>query len=304
MKYAESICDLIGNTPLIKLNKIGKETSNNLYVKLESYNPGSSCKDRVAYQIITFLLKEKLIDEDTTLIEATSGNTGIGLAMICAYFNLKLIIIMSESVTKERIKLIKAYGAKVILTKKEEGIEGAIAKAYELANKIKNSYYINQFSNDLNPLVHYQTTAEEILKDLDNKVDIVVAGMGSTGTISGIAKKCKEINKEILIIGVEPKYSPFFSQHIVGSYNIPGIGSTFMPKIARLDLIDEIIGVKDEDAEDMVYQVAQKEGILIGLSSGAVTKAILDYLDLHKIKNKNIVLIYHDSIEKYLSIIK
>ena len=205
MKIYNNICELIGNTPLVRLEKIEKKYKipNILVAKLEKFNPGGSSKDRIAYEIILNGLKEGKIDSKTTIIEATSGNTGIGLAMVCAYFNLKLIIIMSESVTIERIKLLKLYGATVVLTKKEEGIQGAINKAQELLEKIPNNYFINQFNNNINPLAHYKTTSKELMEDLEGKINIVVAGMGSGGTITGIAKGLKEMNDNIKIIGIE-----------------------------------------------------------------------------------------------------
>lgn len=305
MKIYENICQLIGHTPIVRLNKIEKKigTSNQLYAKLEKFNPGGSIKDRVAYQIIKSGLDEKKINEDTTIIEATSGNTGIGLAMVCAYYNLKLIIVMSEAVTTERIKLLKLYGAKVVLTKKEEGIEGAIIEAKRLNQTIENSFYVNQFGNENNPLSHYLTTAEEIIDDLDNDIDYIFVGMGSSGTITGIAKKIKEKNKKIKIIGIEPATCPYYSKREKGNCYIPGIGTTFLPQIARLDLIDDYITVYDGDAKKSMIELAQEEGVLVGVSSGAVINGMKQYIAKNKIENKRILVVLADTGERYLSII-
>lgn len=305
MKIYNNICELIGNTPLVRLEKIEKKYKipNILVSKLEKFNPGGSSKDRIAYEIILNGLKEGKIDSKTTIIEATSGNTGIGLAMVCAYFNLKLIIIMSESVTIERIKLLKLYGATVVLTKKEEGIQGAINKAQELLEKIPNNYFINQFNNNINPLAHYKTTSKELMEDLEGKINIVVAGMGSGGTITGIAKGLKEMNDNIKIIGVEPSGCPYYSKKLVGKYNIPGIGTTFMPSIVDMSLTDDIMEITDEDAKKHMEMLAKEEGILVGYSSGAVLAGALEYLKINKISNKIIVMIFHDTGERYLSML-
>ncbi len=305
MKVFQNVCELIGNTPLVQLKKIEQEYNNEniLIAKLEKFNPGGSSKDRVAFEIIQKGLKSGKINADTTIIEATSGNTGIGLAMVCAYYKLKLMIIMSESATIERVKLLKLYGAKVILTKKELGIEGAIQKAKELTNTIFNSYFINQFNNLNNPLAHYLTTAKELINDLEGKLDIVVAGMGSGGTITGISQGVKEFNKEIKMIGVEPSKCPYYAKGEIGEYNIPGIGTTFMPSIINMNQIDEIIGVDDKEAKTYTELLAKEEGILVGYSSGAVLAATLTYLKKYRIKNKIVVMIFHDTGERYLSMI-
>ena len=284
MKIYNNICELIGNTPLVRLEKLEKKYKipNILIAKLEKFNPGGSSKDRIAYEIILDGLKKGKINSKTTLIEATSGNTGIGLAMVCAYFNLKLIIIMSESVTIERIKLIQLYGATVILTKKEDGIEGAINKAHELVKTIPNNYFINQFNNNMNPLAHYQTTSKELIQDLEGKIDILVAGMGSGGTITGIAKGLKEFDDNIKIIGVEPSSCPYYSKQLIGKYNIPGIGTTFMPSIVDMSLIDDMMEITDEDAKKYMEILAKEEGILAGYSSGAVLAGTIKYLKTNK----------------------
>ncbi len=305
MKIYNNICELIGNTPLVRLEKLEKKYKipNILIAKLEKFNPGGSSKDRIAYEIILDGLKKGKINSKTTLIEATSGNTGIGLAMVCAYFNLKLIIIMSESVTIERIKLLQLYGATVILTKKEDGIEGAINKAHELVKTIPNNYFINQFNNNMNPLAHYQTTSKELIQDLEGKIDILVAGMGSGGTITGIAKGLKEFDDNIKIIGVEPSSCPYYSKQLIGKYNIPGIGTTFMPSIVDMSLIDDMMEITDEDAKKYMEILAKEEGILAGYSSGAVLAGTIKYLKTNKISNKIIVMIFHDTGERYLSML-
>lgn len=305
MKIYNNICELIGNTPLVRLEKLEKKYKipNILIAKLEKFNPGGSSKDRIAYEIILDGLKKGKINSKTTLIEATSGNTGIGLAMVCAYFNLKLIIIMSESVTIERIKLLQLYGATVILTKKEDGIEGAINKAHELVKTIPNNYFINQFNNNMNPLAHYQTTSKELIQDLEGKIDILVAGMGSGGTITGIAKGLKEFDDNIKIIGVEPSSCPYYSKQLIGKYNIPGIGTTFMPSIVDMSLIDDMMEITDEDAKKYMEILAKEEGILAGYSSGAVLAGTIKYLKTNKISNKIIVIIFHDTGERYLSML-
>ena len=305
MKIYNNICELIGNTPLVRLEKLEKKYKipNILIAKLEKFNPGGSSKDRIAYEIILDGLKKGKINSKTTLIEATSGNTGIGLAMVCAYFNLKLIIIMSESVTIERIKLLQLYGATVILPKKEDGIEGAINKAHELVKTIPNNYFINQFNNNMNPLAHYQTTSKELIQDLEGKIDILVAGMGSGGTITGIAKGLKEFDDNIKIIGVEPSSCPYYSKQLIGKYNIPGIGTTFMPSIVDMSLIDDMMEITDEDAKKYMEILAKEEGILAGYSSGAVLAGTIKYLKTNKISNKIIVMIFHDTGERYLSML-
>lgn len=296
-----NVLEMIGNTPCIKLDSLSNNFKNEIYAKIEKQNPSGSIKDRVAYYIITKLLKEKVINRKTVIIEATSGNTGIGIAMVCAKLKMKSIIVMNENVTKERIKIIKSFGSNVILTK-EEGIEGAINKAKELNQRIDNSYYINQFDNDNNLLCHYDTTAEEILKDFGNSLDYIFVGMGSSGTIMGIAKKMKEKSKT-KIIGVEPQNCPYYMCKKTGSYIIPGIGTTFMPKITNLKFIDDISLVNDDDAFNQMKNIMISEGISAGVSSGAVASGMINYIKKFKIKNCKILLIFPDSIEKYLSII-
>lgn len=302
MSLFNNICEAIGNTPIIRLMKIEKEYNmkNMVYAKIEKLNPAGSIKDRVAYEMIEEGIKSNKINKNTIIVEATSGNTGIGLAMVCAYYNLKLIIVMPKSNFKNKIKILKAYGAKVILTSRKKGIEGAISKAKELESNGENIFYINQFSNEQNLLTHYNRTAEEILKDLNGCVDYVFIGMGSGGTITGIAKKLKEYNDNTKVIGIEPYNNPYYSKGISGKYNIPGIGSTFIPKIMNLDVIDDIVTVTDEGARKVSSIIASKEGILVGLSSGAVLAGANKYLKEKKIFGKRVILLFPDGGEKYL----
>ncbi len=306
MKIYDNVCELIGHTPIVRLKKMEKECimKNEVYAKLEKFNPGGSSKDRVAYQIIQNGIETGLINDSTTIIEATSGNTGIGLAMVCAYYDLPLIVVMSESVTIERVKLLEAYGAKIVLTPKEEGIEGAIAEAKRLNAIIENSYYVNQFQNENNPLSHYLHTGEEIFESFGNELDYVFVGMGSSGTISGIARRLKEKNKKVKIIGIEPADCPYYSKREKGNCRIPGIGTTFMPKIAQLDLIDDYVTVDDKESVDMMRLIAKTEGILVGISSGAVMVGAREYIKQKQINDKKVLLIFPDTGERYLSIIK
>ena len=306
MKVYDNVCDLIGNTPLVRLNNIEEHLriNNRIYAKIEKFNPGGSSKDRPAYQIIKEAIEKEKIDKNTTVIEATSGNMGIGLAMVCASYGIKLIIVMSESVTIERIKILKMYGAQVVLTPKDEGIIGAIEKAKELNTEIPNSYYINQFYNFENPYSHFLTTGQEILDCLDNDVDAIVVGMGSGGTITGLGKKVKNVCSKVQIIGIEPNNAKFYSKREIANGDIPGIGSTFMPGVIDLNVVDEIITIKKSEALEMQKLLARKEGLLVGISSGAVLAGAIKYLkENNKMKNKRIVLLLPDSGERYLSIL-
>lgn len=306
MKIFDNVCELIGDTPIVHLHKIEKELSNKnkVYAKLEKFNPGGSSKDRVAFQIIKDGLENKIIGENTTIIEATSGNTGIGLALVCAYYHLPLIVVMSEAVTEERVKLLKAYGASVVLTNKEEGIEGAIKIAKKINSEIADSYYVNQFQNENNLLAHYLYTGQEIIDAFGDELDYIFIGMGSSGTISGIAKKVKEKNKKIKIVGIEPAECPYYSKREKGECHIPGIGTTFIPQIAKLELIDDYVTVEEDDAFDAMDCLAKKEGLLVGVSSGAVLTGAKMYIESKKIVDKKILLILPDTGERYLSLIR
>ncbi len=300
MKIYDSILDYIGNTPLIKLNKIKEmyELNNNIYAKCEMFNPSSSIKARIAKSMILNGIKKGLINKNTTIIEPTSGNTGIGLAMVCAILNLRFIAIMPNNVSLERKKLMKAYNGEIIITDKSLGIKGAVDKANELHKKIKNSYIPSQFENSSNPFTHYQNTGKEIYNDLKN-VDIIISPIGSGGTISGIGKYLKEQNKDILIYGIEPFSSPLITKNFFGSHKIQGIGANFIPKTLDLNYVDKVYGIKDEEAYENARLLCAKEGILCGISSGSSLALALKIDKLFK--EKNIVIILPDTGERYLS---
>ena len=300
MKIAQNMIELIGNTPLVKINKlnIGYAT---VVAKLECKNPAASIKDRAAYNMILQAEKDGLIKPDTVIIEPTSGNTGIGLAFICAIKGYKIILTMPETMSKERRMLLKAYGAELILTEGSKGMQGAVDKAEELHREIPNSFIPQQFNNPANPQIHYETTAEEIWRDTDGKVDIVVAGVGTGGTISGIAKKLKEKNKNIKAVAVEPFSSQVLAGKPAGAHKIQGIGANFVPGNFDRSVIDEIFPVKNEDAFDISRKLATEEGMLSGISCGANMFAAIELSKRPENKGKLIVVILPDFGERYLS---
>lgn len=301
--YKENILDCIGNTPLVKLNKIIKKhnLSFNLFAKVERFNPSGSIKDRASYFMIKDAFENHKINKDTLIIEPTSGNTGIGLAMICAYFNLKCHIYMPSNSSIERVKMMEAYGAKVILTEASLGMKGAIEAAFKEYKENKNSFVPSQFDNYANSKSHYYTTAKEILFDLDNNVDVLIAGIGTGGTISGISSYFKDNDLNTYIIGVEPSNSPLLTKKYTGAHKIQGIGANFVPKILKLDNINEIFDITDDEAYKGCNILAKEEGIFAGISSGAALSAALK-LDNDKFKNKNVVIILPDNGERYLSV--
>ncbi len=301
MKIAENIGQLIGKTPLVRLNNIAQNTQARVVCKLESFNPGSSVKDRLAYALFEDALNKGLINKDSVIIEATSGNTGIGLAMMGAVLGYKVILTMPESTSIERRKLISAYGAELVLTPAEEGMNGSIKKAEELATKLPNSYIPQQFVNKANPEFHKKTTAIEIWEDTEAKVDIFVAGVGTGGTFSGVALVLKQKNPGIKTIAVEPAGSAVLSGKEAGKHKIQGIGAGFIPKNMDTTLIDEIITVDDDDAFDMARKMAKKEGILCGISAGANVYAAIKIAKRKENKGKLIVVIIPDTGERYLS---
>ncbi|AUN14177.1 cysteine synthase A [Paraclostridium sordellii] len=290
-----NVLELIGKTPILKLNNI--QDNNNIYLKLEKYNSGGSIKDRAVLGMIEDLMKENKIKQGDTIVEATSGNTGIALSMIGKVKGLNIIIVMPSSMSKERIDLIKAYGAEVILTK-EGGMQASIDKSIELVNSNESYKSLKQFENESNPKKHYNTTAIEIYEDVEN-IDIFIAGIGTGGTISGIGKYLKEKNPNIKVIGVEPESSPLISKGYSGAHKIQGIGANFIPKNLDMNIIDEIITVKDDDAINTIKLLGEKEGVLVGISSGANVFASIEIGK--KYKGKNIVTVSPDGIEKYLS---
>lgn len=290
-----NILELIGKTPILKLNNI--QDNNNIYLKLEKYNSGGSIKDRAVLGMIEDLIKENKIKQGDTIVEATSGNTGIALSMIGKVKGLNIIIVMPSSMSKERIDLMKAYGAEVILTN-EGGMQASIDKSIELVNSNESYKSLKQFENESNPKKHYNTTAIEIYEDVEN-IDIFIAGIGTGGTISGIGKYLKEKNPNIRVIGVEPESSPLISKGYSGAHKIQGIGANFIPKNLDMNIIDEIITVKDDDAINTIKLLGEKEGVLVGISSGANVFASIEIGK--KYKGKNIVTVSPDGIEKYLS---
>lgn len=300
MRIAENVFELIGNTPLVKINKLN--TGNAVIVaKLESFNPGGSVKDRPALNMIEQAEKQGLVNKDTVIIEPTSGNTGIGLAMVCAVKGYKMILTMPETMSVERRKLLSAYGAEIILTSGEKGMQGAVDKAIELSKKYPNSVILQQFENPANPESHINTTAEEIWRDTEGKVDVIIAGVGTGGTISGIAKGLKTHKPEIKVIAVEPETSQVLAGKPAGSHKIQGIGANFVPKNFDKNIVDEIVPVSDENAIDTARLLATNEGILCGISSGAAMYAAIEISKRPEYKNKNIVVILPDTGERYLN---
>jgi cysteine synthase A len=303
MKIANNYTELIGKTPLLRLNQyeklIGSQAE--IVVKLESHNPLSSVKDRLAFSLIQSIEELNIIDQDTIFIEPTSGNTGIGLAFICAAKGYKLILTMPETVSKERIQIVKALGASVILTDQKLGMKGAIAKAIEIKGDQKNYIMPMQFENLANPKIHRETTAIEILEDTDSKIDIFIAGVGTGGTITGVGEVLKERLKNVQIIAVEPKDSPVLSGGEPGPHKIQGIGAGFVPKILNKSVIDEIITVSNEDAFNTARILAKTEGVFAGISSGAILYAASIVAKRLENKGKRIVAIVCDTGERYLS---
>lgn len=301
MKIYNNLIELIGNTPLVRINKLNTGYSD-IAAKVEFFNPAGSIKDRAALSMIEEAEKEGLIEAgETTIIEPTSGNTGIGLALVCLLKGYKLILTMPDSMSKERRDILKAYGAELVLTDGTKGMQGAVDEAERLHKENKNSFIPQQFNNPANPKIHYETTAEEIWNDTDGKVDIIVAGVGTGGTISGIAKKLKEKNPNIKAIAVEPYSSPVITQGKAGAHQIQGIGANFIPKNYNADLIDEVITVKNEDAVNTARNLADKEGIFAGISSGAALHAAIELSQRQENKGKLIVVILPDTGMRYLS---
>jgi cysteine synthase len=294
MKIAQNIGDLIGNTPIIKLKS-------GIYGKCEFMNPTSSVKDRIGFNMIKQSIKDGTITKDTNIIEPTSGNTGIALASQCASLGLKLTLTMPDSMSMERRNLLKALGANLILTPKEDGMNGAIKKANDICKENKNSIVLQQFENHYNPSIHETTTAIEILNDMDKNIDIFVASVGTGGTLSGTAKVLKQELPNIKIVGVEPINSAVISGEKAGQHQIQGIGAGFIPKNLDIDLIDEVIKVSDEDAIKTARILAKNEGLLVGISSGANVYVSEQLRKKDEYKNKNIVTILCDTGERYLS---
>lgn len=302
-KVKNSFLDLVGNTPLVRVNNLIKkdELKADVLAKLEYFNPAGSVKDRIAKEMILDALEKGLINENTTLIEPTSGNTGIGLSAVATALNLKIIITMPETMSVERRNLMKAYGAELVLTPGSEGMKGAIAKAKELASQIENSFIPGQFENPANPTAHYKTTGPEIYEQTERKVDIFVAGVGTGGTISGIGKYLKEKNPEVKVVAVEPASSSVLSTGKGGAHKIQGIGAGFVPETLDTKIYDEIITVENEDAFATGKEMAKTEGILVGISSGAALYAAKELAKREENAGKTIVVLLPDGGDRYLS---
>ena len=301
LRIADDITGLVGNTPLVRLNRIARQTRATVVAKLESYNPLSSLKDRIGVSMIEAAEEAGLIQEHTTIVEPTSGNTGLALAFVCAAKGYKLIVTMPENMSHERRQLLSAFGVQVILTPALEGMSGAVKKAEELVAGDPHYYMPQQFTNPANPQIHRETTAEEIWEDTNGEVDIVVAGVGTGGTITGVAEALKPRKPEFKAIAVEPAESSVLSGGQAGLHTIQGIGAGFIPEVLRMDLIDEVVQVTEADARAVARRLAKEEGILAGTSSGAATWAALEVARRPESQGKLIVVILPDTGERYLT---
>ncbi|MDD6920266.1 MAG: cysteine synthase A [Eubacteriales bacterium] len=301
MKILNGILETIGNTPLIRLPKYSEESGANIYVKLEKMNPTSSIKDRAAYEMIRTAEGEGVLKEGATIIEPTSGNTGVGIAMISAARGYKSIIVMPDTMSIERRQLMSAFGAEVVLTPGSEGMAGALKKAEELNKEIEGSWIAGQFSNTNNAKAHYKTTGPEIFEALDGKVDILVAGIGTGGTITGIGQYLKEKKADVRVVGVEPAASPLLTKGEAGAHKIQGIGANFIPDILNKNVLDDVIVVENDDAINQTVEMAKTEGLLCGISSGAALYAGRQLASLPENKDRNIIVILPDTGERYLS---
>ena len=303
MKIYSNILDTVGGTPLVELVNLEKKYNlkAKILAKVESFNPAGSVKDRIAKAMIEDAEKQGLINKDTVLIEPTSGNTGIGLSMVAASKGLRIILTMPETMSIERRNLLKAYGAELVLTEGSKGMKGAIAKAEELAQTIPNAFIPSQFTNMANPKIHYLTTGPEIYRDTEGKVDILVAGVGTGGTLSGTGKYLKEEIKDFKVVAVEPETSPVLSKGVAGPHKIQGIGAGFIPQTLDTSIYDEILPISNEEAFKKGRESARSEGILIGISSGAALSAAIKLALREENKGKTIVVIFPDTGERYLS---
>ena len=302
-KIYTSAEELIGRTPLLELKNIEKkfETKAKIIAKLEMFNPGGSAKDRVALSMLDDAEKNGKVNKDTLIIEPTSGNTGIGLALIAACRGYKAVIVMPDNMSEERKKIMGAYGAALVLTDGKDGMAGAIRKAEELAQEHPNSFIPSQFENEANADAHYRTTGPEIYKDTDGKVDIFVCGVGTGGTITGVGRYLKEKNKNVKVVAVEPFTSAVLSGEEKGAHSLQGIGAGFIPKVLDTTVYDEIIKVKDEEAFEMGREICRTEGLLVGISAGAALSAAVEVAKREENRGKNIVVLLPDTGDRYLS---
>lgn len=301
MQIAESMLELIGNTPLVKINRLNENGLAVVTAKIESFNPAGSVKDRPALNMIEDAERRGLLTKGAVIIEPTSGNTGIGLAMVCAIKGYKMILTMPETMSLERRKLLKAYGAELVLTDGAKGMQGAVDKAMELREQIPDSFIPMQFNNPANPKIHELTTAEEIWRDTEGKVDIVVAGVGTGGTITGVGEYLKSKNDKIEIIAVEPATSPVLSQGKPGPHKIQGIGAGFVPEILNTKIYDSVVPVDNDDAFEYARLISHTEGILVGISAGAALYAAIEWAKKPENEGKTIVALLPDSGDRYYS---
>ena len=303
MAVYSSVSELIGNTPLVELTNYEKnhDLDAKLIGKVEAFNPGGSIKDRIAKAMIEKALEDGVINNDTVLIEPTSGNTGIGLSMLAAARGMRIIITMPETMSIERRRLMQAYGAELVLTDGTKGMKGAIAKAEDLAREIPNSFIPSQFTNPANPAIHEKTTGPEIWRDTEGHVDIIVAGVGTGGTISGAGAYLKAQNPDIKVVAVEPASSPVLSEGVSGSHKIQGIGAGFVPDTLNTEIYDEVIKITDDEAFETGRELAARDGLLVGISSGAAVAAATKLAQRPENAGKNIVVILPDTGERYLS---